>query len=222
MFIQKALLQSAPVYDAIVSHDFIWQLIEGNLDQRIFIRYVQQDALYLADYAKALAILAGKAPDQDTLMRMLKFSEGCIVVERSLHEHFLARHRAEPALEKSPACFAYTNFLLATVALEPFCVGLAAVLPCFKIYTDVGHYIHRRATNPNPYRAWIDTYSSREFDSLTESACHLADHEFGQAGPEDRKKMMKAFCSGVRMEYGFWDDAYRMTEWVGMEERQGI
>ncbi len=220
MFTQKALTQSAPVYEAIIRHDFIWQMIEGSLDERIFIRYIQQDALYLNDYAKTLAILAAKAPDQESLMQMLRFSEGCIVVEKILHEHFLSKFHVEPARDKSQACFAYTNFLLATAALEPYCVGLAAVLPCFKIYTDVGHFIHARASSPNPYRAWIDTYSSPVFDELTETACHLADQEYSKASPDDSSKMMKAFCSGVRMEYGFWDDAYRLTEWVGMERER--
>lgn len=213
-FTQRALAQTQPIYQAITGHAFIQKMIDGTLEERVFVRYIQQDALYLAEYARALAMLAAKAPSQHALVQLLKFSEGCIIVERALHEQFLSRFKAPPALEKSAACFAYTHFLLSTTALQPFAVGMASVLPCFKIYTDVGHFIHGQAKGNNPYQPWIDTYASPEFDVLTEAACSLADHAFEHASQAEREQMLKAFTDGTRMEYGFWDDAWRLTEWV--------
>ena len=61
--------------------------------------------------------------------------------------------------EPSPDCLGYTSFLLATAYHEPWEVLLAALLPCFWLYWDVGKAIAREAGADNPYRAWIDTYA---------------------------------------------------------------
>ena len=53
--------------------------------------------------------------------------------------------------------------LLATAYHEPWEVLMAALLPCFWIYWDVGNTIARKAAPDNPYRPWIDTYSDEAF-----------------------------------------------------------
>jgi len=49
-------------YDAIIVHPFITRLADGSLPQESFAFYVLQDALYLQDYARALAAVASRAP----------------------------------------------------------------------------------------------------------------------------------------------------------------
>ena len=45
------------IYDRILKHPFIQELIDGSLDEEAFRFYVIQDALYLRDYARGLALL---------------------------------------------------------------------------------------------------------------------------------------------------------------------
>src|SRR5581483_1340299 len=51
------------IYDAILVHPFLLGLADGSLAQEAFSFYVVQDALYLRNYAKALATIAGRAPN---------------------------------------------------------------------------------------------------------------------------------------------------------------
>ena len=80
-----------------------------------------QDALYLREYARALALAGVRSPNEDALVMFAEHSAGAITVERSLHEGFLedlgvSREDAE-ATEASPTTLAYTGFLLRTAAL---------------------------------------------------------------------------------------------------------
>lgn len=52
---------------------------------------------------------------------------------------------------------AYTQYLIATTATAPLEEALAAVLPCFWIYREVGHHVAKHCMQANPYMRWIKT-----------------------------------------------------------------
>jgi len=56
-----------PIYDSILRHPFIRGLGDGSLDRDCFKFYMLQDALYLREFGRALAIAAAHAPEDDCL-----------------------------------------------------------------------------------------------------------------------------------------------------------
>ncbi|MBA2313304.1 MAG: thiaminase II, partial [Actinobacteria bacterium] len=56
------------IYKKILVHPFVGGLIDGSLNQQAFRFYVVQDALYLREYARALSLLAARAPHEDDLV----------------------------------------------------------------------------------------------------------------------------------------------------------
>ena len=48
-------------YAAVLGHPFLTGLVDGTLPPEAFTRDLTQDAHYLRDYARALALLAGRA-----------------------------------------------------------------------------------------------------------------------------------------------------------------
>src|ERR1700758_320982 len=50
-----------PIYRAILVHPFVRGLTDGSLPPAAFGRYVSQNFVYLSSYARALALLAGRA-----------------------------------------------------------------------------------------------------------------------------------------------------------------
>ena len=204
LFTDLATQLTQSVYKRILELPFIWQLTAGTLPQKAFLRYMAQDALYLTEYARALAYLAAKAPTAEEVEQHLSFAQGCLFVERALHNTFLAEDFVFKNQPKGQACTLYTRFLVDTCATAPYAVGMAAVLPCFKLYTTVGHYIALLAIKPNPYQSWIDTYSDPTFDALTEKACQMADEAYVNATPEQQMQMLAAYQKGAEMEERFW------------------
>ncbi|SDJ92652.1 thiaminase (transcriptional activator TenA) [Catalinimonas alkaloidigena] len=203
-----------PLYHSITAHPFIAELTQGTLPQEKFQHYIQQDALYLADFARALAVMAAKAEPTAWVHRYLRFAEGAIVVEKALHgSYFQTFGISEEGVVKSPACFAYTNYLTATCWQQSFAVGVAALLPCFWIYREVGNFIWQQHQPDNPYQAWIDTYAGEEFSAIVDEAIQLTDAVAQVASPETRHQMQEAFLYSSRLEWLFWDSAYRLEQW---------
>ena len=149
----------------------------------------------------------------------MQFSQECLVVERGLHAPYfglfgISSERAK-ATPKSPTCSAYTNFLLATAFAAPVEVAVAAVLPCFLIYHKVGQHISAKASQPNPFQKWIDTYAGEEFGKAVEQACEITERLGQGATPATQAQMKEAFITACRLEWMFWDSAYRMEGWEG-------
>ena len=94
-----------------------------------------------------------------------------------------------------------------------FPVLIAAILPCFWVYWDVGTAIDRTAAADNPYRAWIDTYADEGFGESVRRVIGLTDRaaDAGSAGTRDA--MTEAFVASTRYEWMFWDAAYRLEDW---------
>ncbi len=203
----------APLYQSIIEHPFNQELAQGTLAKEKFQFYMKQDSLYLVDFARALALAASKAQNPDDLVLLLDFSKGAIVAERGLHEFYFEFYGIKLDVEKAPGCFSYTHFLMSTAVHATYEEALGALLPCFWIYREVGLHIHRSAAKDNPYQKWIDTYSGDEFQQVVQNAIDLTDRVAARSSKEQTERMLDAFVVSTRLEWMFWDSAYRMEPW---------
>lgn len=211
--------RSAPLLERIVAHPYNRALVTGTLDPAVFTQYVVQDALYLVEYGRVLATLAAKAPDPDRVLQFARATEGAIVVERQLHGGFFQQFGIDPAeaarATASPTCQAYTDFLHTSVHRDGYAVGVAAVLPCFRVYYDVGLRLAGEPQVPdNPYAPWIATYSDAAFGEVVLAAESAADAAWDAAGEPERARMIAAYDRSVVYEWMFWDSAWHREEWA--------
>ena len=212
-FSEQAWKATAAIYERILQHPFNQELTQGTLERARFQFYMKQDSLYLVEFARALALAASKAAHPDDIVLLLDFSKGAIVAERSLHQFYFDLFDITLDTDRAPGCFAYTSFLMDTCSHKSYEEGVAALLPCFWIYREVGLHIHKNAAPDNPYQKWIDTYSGEEFSKIVDDAIDLTDRVAETADAERKEKMLQAFVHSTRLEWMFWDSAYRMETW---------
>jgi thiaminase (transcriptional activator TenA) len=216
-FSAEAWQRTADLRAAIHRLPFNRELAAGTLAAARFRCYILQDAIYLGQYSRVLALAAAKAPDTASLQAFGHSALGAVAVEQRLHEHYLAEFGVAPAevaaSEPAPDCLAYTSFLLASAYQQPWGVLVAALLPCFWIYWDVAGAITRDAAPNNRYRAWIDTYADPAFGEAVDRVIGIADHAAAEAMPTQRAAMLAAFARSAQYEYLFWDGAYQQRGW---------
>ena len=212
---------AAPLYGRVLEHPFLDGLVDGDLDADAFRQYVVQDALYLRAYARALAVCAARAPHDVDVEMFANHAAGALVVERALHDSFLAELGVTPeqldATEPSPTCAAYTSYLLATAYGGSFAEALAAVLPCYWVYAEVGAALTARVADggtPGPmHRRWVETYGGTEFTDLVRAVLELVERVVGQAGPREVELCTRHVVATTRYEWMFWDSAWRTEGW---------
>jgi thiaminase/transcriptional activator TenA len=197
---------------AIDALPFVGALGDGSLDRDRFTYYLAQDTHYLDDYARALAAAAVKAETTADLAFFAASAHGAVVVEQRLHRAHVADLARYP---KSPACVGYTSYLLGVAHTRDYPELVAALLPCFWIYQDVGARLLERAGDltGHPYADWIATYADESFAASTETAKAIADRVAESVGPATRARMAEAFTRAVTWEWMFWDAAWRQETW---------
>jgi thiaminase/transcriptional activator TenA len=205
------------IYQAILAHPFIHGLTSGALSREAFQFYAVQDALYLKEYARALSLVAVKAPDENTIMLFNEHSKGCLEVERAMHEDFfrgfgLSEQQARQT-PLAPTNQAYVSYLLSVCYSRPFHEALAVVLPCYWIYWEVGVALVGKGSPDAFYQKWIDTYSDESFGKNVLAVLDLTDRISGNLAPADREAMLGHFVTTSRYEWMFWDMGYRREPW---------
>lgn len=208
---EKTWLAAAPVYKNILRHPFVRELAGGDLSQERFMFYIRQDSLYIESYSRVLAHIASRLPRKSQCESFLRFASDGIAVEKMLHEHYLQNGPAEKTVP-TPATLLYTSYELSK-SMEPVEIEAASILPCFWVYQRVGEWILDRCSPDNPYVRWIDTYADETFAESTRWAIEICDELADMANDETRKRMTDVFVTGTRMEWMFWDSAYRMEGW---------
>ena len=229
-FTDRAWEATAPLRAGIDDLAFLRELADGSLPPATFRHYLEQDALYLAGYARALSLLAARAPDTAAAAFWSGSAQGTADVEAALHEDLLSGDllagdllpgdppgggdRAAP--RPSPTCLGYTSYLVATAATAPYPVAVAAVLPCSWVYADVARRLAAAAGGPreleHPYARWIAAYDAEGFQRATDRARELTDAA-ARDHPGDVAAMLEAFETAVRYEHAFWRAAHERERW---------
>ncbi|WP_151819958.1 thiaminase II [Acinetobacter soli] len=221
-FTQLLWQKNTALYEQILNLPFNQELAAGTLAPEAFCHYVIQDAHYLLAYGRALAVAAAKAYDADDVMQFSEAAKIAIVVERSLHNDFMtAFNVSKETFESTPltlACHHYTSFLTATAWSASYPVVLAALLPCFWIYAEVGRAIVSQSVPNNPYQAWIDTYAGEEFHTAVRNVIATVDKVAARCDTDTLEKMHAAYTMGAKLEWLFWDSTYHQRQWLGLSQ----
>lgn len=182
---------------------FIRGLADGSLADDAFSAYLAQDALYLRDYSRALARASQLAPTVAEQAFWASSAHGCLVEELELHRTWLDGRATDAA--PSAVTTAYLNHLLAAAQGGSYPVLVAALLPCFWIYQDVGERLAAANHAEHPYRAWLDCYAQPDFQAVTLGAIAIVERAAQGATAPERAEMRRSFHASAEHELAFFD-----------------
>ena len=210
--------RSEQIWQAIESHPFLHELHAGTLPMDRFTYFILQDYVYLLDFAQVLCQGAAKSPDLETLELFARHALAAVEVERSFHASFgktlgLSRKQLD-AVQKGPITQAYIGHLQSIARRGSLSEIVAAVLPCYWIYGEVGRRLHRGApSKPKIYREWIEIYASEDFWKPMREQIQLMDTLGEATKPREKKLLVDHFVLSSRYEFMFWEQAYRLEGW---------
>lgn len=205
------------IYQHILTHPFVSGLTDGTLGEAAFRFYAIQDALYLRDFGRGLALLAAKSPDDDATVMFSDHAKTALLVERALHGSFFAQWGLSTedvyTTPMAPNNLLYTSYLLRIAYERPFHEGVATFLPCYWIYWEVGKALEQRGSPVEIYQRWIATYASAEFGATVQQVLAFTDRLASTLTATQRDAMAEHFVMTSRFEYLFWDMGYRQQAW---------
>ncbi|MBS1697471.1 MAG: bifunctional hydroxymethylpyrimidine kinase/phosphomethylpyrimidine kinase [Actinobacteria bacterium] len=204
----------APIRGAIDELPFLRRMADGTLPTPAFRWYLAQDALYLREYARTLAEAARLAPLPAEQAFWAHSAEQSVIGELQLHASALSPEgigagtfRAEPA----PATIAYLDHLRAAAFDGHYGVLIAALLPCFWLYSDVGVRLQAAAAGDparpfaeHPFHEWLEEYADPAFAEATAEAIRIVTAHAAAADAPTRERMRIAFIRSSEHERAFF------------------
>ena len=202
---ESAFEAVADIMHSIEQYEFIQKMLDGTLPQEQFVRYLQQDKIYLKEYSRDLYAVADMMTDKtegDFFRATAKEGmESENAMQAMLSERFGIMGEAMPVA----TTLRYTRFLRHYTDTLDVPLVLAAVLPCYWVYNEVGKYLIAQHISPdNPYREWIQTYGSPEMDEATRYVVALIDRLAKECSPEKQALMRRVFVEGCALELEFF------------------
>jgi thiaminase/transcriptional activator TenA len=218
IFTRDLRREADPIWRAVHTHPFLDELRAGTLPMDRFVYFILQDYVYLLDFAQVLCLGGAKSPDLKTLEIFCRHALIAVEVERSFHASFgkslgLSQRQLDRT-PKAPVTEAYTKHLQAVAQGGSLAEVVAAVLPCYWIYGEVGRRLYRRRPRkPAIYREWIEIYASEDYWKPVREQIRLMDRLAAGARDDEKKLLRDHFILSSRYEFLFWDQAYRLEQW---------
>ena len=212
----------APAWASLHAHPFMRELAAGTLPPETFRFYVEQNLMYLPEYAKAMAVGVAKAPDVETMRWFAEALAGVVENEipenRELLERILALGAEDRggAREMAPANLAYTSFLVATALQHGPLEIMAAIVPCTWSYGDIATGLGV-ADHP-VYAQWVRFFGSPEYTEIIREMRARFDAMASGLGEDALRRLSHFFTAGTRLERGFWDMAYELEQWPDLRD----
>ena len=212
-FSRSVWADCAPHREAIFGLDFIQELAAGTLDRGQFAYYLEQDALYLASYSRVLARASSLAPTEAEQKFWAGGAQYCLDVELALHRDWLGS-QASRATDQGPVTKHYVDHLQAVAFSGSYAEIVAAVLPCYWLYAEVGSVLHAGYLGhpgPHPYGTWLETYADDDFAQATATAVAIMDKAARNGSPQERERMRDAFAHSAQYEVDFFAAPHRQV-----------
>jgi thiaminase/transcriptional activator TenA len=200
-------------------HPFVLAIGRGDLDDARFRFYLEQDYLYLADYARVFALGAVRAPDVPTQAYFAKLCAETLNEEMALHRSYCGEFGLTPAdLERaapSQTTRGYTGHLLQVAATGGIAEIVAAVLPCYWGYWEIASHLQAQGLPREPRcRKWIEMYASAPVAANVQWLREAMERLAAPLGASGRERLKGIFHDSSRWEYLFWDMAWRREGWA--------
>lgn len=215
MTIHRLLAKGSQILTKIFTHPFNQQLANGTLSPHVFKLYLEQDALYLFDFAKALNLLSHRFEDRRHAKQFQFLSQEILHAEINLHVRYLGKspqsmtffhaHQRNP-IKKMPVISQYTDHLIETTSRGAIVEGVISCIPCFWIYHQLGRHMAHLPVANNPFHLWISSYSSTRFKRSTMTMLEIADQHISSVTcPHAQANILLTMLRSLHFELQFFD-----------------
>ncbi len=214
--------ESDHIWEASFGHPFVTGIGDGTLPLESFRYYVMQDAYYLAHFARVQALGAARASDLETTNSLAAHAQGTYEAELALHKNFSSRlgitEEEQANFKPSPTAYAYTSHMYRAAYQGHLGDIIAAILPCYWLYYEIGEKLQSCSPEEPIYQEWIAAYGGEWFRTLVEEQINRIDKIAETLTAEDLERMKEHFMISSQYEYSFWEMAYKLEEWPVQED----
>lgn len=212
------------LWESLKHHPFVVAMASGELPLDKFSFYIDQNLLYLPEYARAIASGITVSRDDGELGWFTDAVRNIVEVEipenealqRLVNELGGNQHPRHNVM--APATLAYTSYLIATAQRSDSLGILALILPCAWSYGDIARTRMAECVPHPVYSEWLRFFATDEYDAVVRKLRSDLDTAAQDASAQRRREVADIFLTGIRLESAFWDMAYSTQHWPDLAD----
>ncbi|MGI8316947.1 thiaminase II [Halobacillus mangrovi] len=220
MFTDRLYEKAKPIWEAYLDHPFVKEIGEGSLELDKFKFFIEQDYLYLIDYARVFALGSVKATNLETMKIFADLLHSTLNEEMELHRTYakklgISRAKLEN-IDPTATTLAYTSYMLNKAHQGSEAEVVACVLACTWSYNFIGLALNQKegASEHELYGDWITMYASDEFTKLAEDMRNLMNRLADDKPEYEKAHLEEIFMQTSKLEYLFWEMADKKKMWL--------
>lgn len=214
------LRKSCPeIWSALRGHPFLADVAAGKLSLDNFRFYLEQDTMYLREYAKCMALGAARARAVDEVA-WLRDSLNNIVDNELPRNYEMLREVIDLGAADcggsrgmAPATLAYTSFLTSTAYRGDALDVMTVILPCAVSYREIGLDLAAAIAPGSFYTGWMEFFVGDFYGRRLETMQSNLDELAERAGEGRFEGLCEEFATASRLEVAFWDMSYGCLQW---------
>jgi len=221
-FTEELRESAAKSWDQSINHPFVQGIVRGDLSLEKFKFYILQDIYYLKHYGKIHALAAAQAEDFKITAMLADKAKLTAEAELTVHEeHAKILEISDEEMDNlhpAPTAYGYTSHLYRAAGSGSLGQTIAAILPCYWLYADIGKIYQDAKPQETIYQNWIQTYASEWFQTSTQEMINLLDEIAEQSSKKEKEKMKEQFLIAKEYELAFWEMSYTKEQWLSEQK----
>ncbi|MDF7671766.1 thiaminase II [Lactobacillus sp. ESL0701] len=217
-FTEQLHQAASSLWQKSMEHPFVQGLKSGELPLTKFRFYLLQDRYYLNQFSEFHRAIAAKTDDQQTKQFLLEMAQDLKDSEMAVRENFFKQLKIKPVeiaqTPVAPTAYSYVNHLNMTLAQDGIAPAVAALVPCYWLYQEIGQKLATAGSSVSYYQEWIDTYDGDWYAVNVQRILRLTNLLADSSSAAEREKMQLAFVRSSYYELQFWQMAYEQEEWA--------
>ncbi|MFD1037255.1 thiaminase II [Virgibacillus byunsanensis] len=209
-------------WEQSLNHPFVVGMVKGDLPLETFKYFILQDIYYLKHFGKVHALAAAQTEDFQITAMLAEKAKLTAEAELTVHkEHATILNITDEEIKQfkpAPTAYAYTAHLYRAALSGSLGQTIAALLPCYWLYADIGKTYQDAKPTEKIYQNWISMYASEWFHTSTQDQIDLLNNIAKDASEQEKEKMKEQFIIAKEYELAFWEMAYTREVW--MSERK--
>ncbi|MDQ6523121.1 thiaminase II [Nocardioides sp. LHD-245] len=207
------------VWGSLHGHPFLRDMATGTLSLERFRFYLEQDTMYLVEYAKCMALGAARARSVDEVAWLRDSMDNIVDNELPKNRELLQRVIDLGARDRggsrgmAPTTLAYTSFLTSTAYRGDALDVMTVIMPCAVSYREIALELVDQIAPDSLYTGWMEFFVGDFYGARLARMQANLDELAERAGPGRRELLREEFATASRLEVAFWDMAYECRQW---------
>ena len=190
------------------NHKFLIDLVNNELPNKNFKKYLLQDYIFLQQFLKILTLSVYKSTSFEEINRSVNFIKG-IDHEIKLHINYCKKWKIPLKslnnIKVEKANSSYTDHVLNIGKSGNNFDIFSCLSPCIIGYGEIAYNLTKNKNwKKSKYSSWIKMYASRDYQQVAKDNINYLDHLLKKNQNIDKTKIIKNFKKSTILERNFW------------------